>query len=138
MNSIEAHGITQKWNSSGQSQSCAKVEGWKRGREDENQISARSGACMWIFAGAVISKQPEDMVNFKSKLYSFTDAINKTWDFICDAHEWLQQCSMELQECKSMKSLQYDIEVPCIMQWRTALVLGPEPSERSPDQKLAP
>ena len=33
-----------------------------------------------------------------------------------------------------MKSLQYDIDVPCIMQWEAAVVLGSEPSERILDQ----
>ena len=69
---------------------------------------------MWIYTNALISPRPEDMEHFKSQLHSITDAINKTWDFLYGAYEWTQQYSMELQECKSMKSLQYDMEVPCI------------------------
>ena len=38
------------------------------------------------------------------------------------------------QECKIMKSLQYDIDVPCIMQWEATVVIGSELSERILDQ----
>ena len=53
-----------------------------------------------------------------SKLHSITEAINKTWDFICGTHEWIQESSVQVQECRIMWFLQDDIEVPCITQWR--------------------
>ena len=33
-----------------------------------------------------------------------------------------------------MKSLQYDIDVPCIMQWEATVAIGSELSERILDQ----
>ena len=99
-----------------------------KGREDESQIGARFVACMWIFTRAAISLQSKDKGNFMCKLHSITEVVNKTWDLLYGAHEWIQQHSMELQESKIVKLLQFDIEVPCIMQW-DAVVIGSEPSK---------
>ena len=96
-----------------------KIEGWEKKRQDEHQIGARFGACMWVCTKAVLSPRPEDMNNITHTLHSIAEAINKTWEVFYVSHGWLQQASIELQECKNLKlkSLQYDIEVPCFMQW---------------------
>ena len=85
-----------------------KIEGWEKKKEYENQIGAKK----------VLSPRPGDLKNFIFTLHPTTEAINKTWNVLHGTHEWLQQHSMELQECKNLKSLQFDIQVPCIMQWR--------------------
>ena len=93
------------------------IGGWDKKKEDENQIGARFGACVWFYANAVSSPRRKDMKNFIHTLHSVTEAINKTWAVLHGADGWSQQDSMELQECKLLKSLQYDIDVPCIIQW---------------------
>ena len=81
--------------------SCAvaimeKIGGWEKRKENENQIGARFGVCMWIYSKAAISQRSNDMWNFMSKLHSITEAINKTWDCLHGAHERLQNSSVEL------------------------------------------
>ena len=91
------------------------VDGEKR-QEDENQIGARFGACMWICTQAAISLRPKDMKNFVSKIHSITEAANKTWDFLCQTHQWIPKSSVEFQESRVRELLQDDLEVPCIVQ----------------------
>ena len=84
--------------------SCAvavmhKTGGWAKKKEDENQIGARFGACMWVYTKAVLSPQPKDMNKFIFTLHSITEAIHNSWEVLCGTHEWLQQDFMELQEC---------------------------------------
>ena len=66
------------------------IGGWEKRTEDENLSGARFRVCMWICSKAVLSPRPEDLENFKPT------SINKTWEFLHGAHEWLQQCFMEL------------------------------------------
>ena len=94
-----------------------RIGGWEEGKEDENQIGAHFGACMWISTKAAISIRSKDMKNFISQIHPLTEAVNKTWDVLCGTHAWIQQDSMELQGSHTMKSLHYDTEVPCVMQW---------------------
>ena len=77
-----------------------KIVGWEEGNEKDNHVGARFGACMWIYTKAAMSLRPKDMKNFMSKLHSMTEAVNKTSDFLCGTHEWIQQSSMDLQESK--------------------------------------
>ena len=66
------------------------IGGWEKREEDKNRIGARFGACIWIYN--------------HSRTFAAATAIIKTSEVLCGAHEWLQQYSMERQECEIMKS----------------------------------
>ena len=91
MNSIGACPFEQKMEFSDAVAVMDKTGRWEEGQEDENQIGARLGACMWIHTKATILLTPKDMENFRSKLHLITEAVNKTWDFLCGTHVWTQQ-----------------------------------------------
>ena len=58
----------------------------------------------WAHACGSLPKQQhrydQDMENSISQFHPIKEAVNKTWDFLIATHEWIQQCSMELQDSK--------------------------------------
>ena len=46
------------------------------------------------------------------------EADNWMCDDALDEHVWLSEQTMSSQEAKVLEALQYDLEIPCIVQWR--------------------
>ena len=84
------------------SRSWTKLADGRERKEDEHQIGARFGACMWIYAKAATSPRSKGMEISVSQTHSITEATNETWGFLCGTHEWIQKSSVELQEGKIM------------------------------------
>ena len=89
-----------------------RTGGWEEGKDEENQIGARFGACMWIYTNAATSVRSRHGSAI-SKSHSIKEAA---WEVLYGTHAWIQDCSTELPE-SNMMWIQDDIEVPCIMQW---------------------
>ena len=113
--------------------SWTKLGNGKRRRKMNHPIAARFGACMLIYTKAVLSARPEDVNNFIHTLY---------WDYRCKSARAGKFCieftggsnrtPWSSKKAQFLRSLQYDIEAPCIMHW--GLFWHPAPSERSLDQ----
>ena len=75
------------------------------------------GRAIWsLHVKATISLRSKGKETFISKFQSCTEAIDKTWDFLCGTRVWIQEGSIENQENHIMKSLHHNIEVPCLLQ----------------------
>ena len=78
-----------------------KIGGWDKKKEDENQIGARFGACMWFYSKAVLSPRPDGYEEFHSHTaFCYRGNQQDLGQFFMEITKWLQQFSMELQECE--------------------------------------
>ena len=115
MNSIGPCQVTQKWISPTPSRSRTELEDGKKGKK----MKIRLAHVLELACGSIPKQQCRyDQKTWRiiSKFHSITVAVNNTWDVPYGTHAWRQQGSMELQESHTMKSLHYDIDVPCVMQ----------------------
>ena len=53
------------------------------------------------------------------------EAVNGEWEILFQNHLWIPQISIEIKECNVLQGLNYDIEVPCVVQWRTLWCSAP-------------
>ena len=59
----------------------------------------------------------EREVHFKRKLDSIIYAVNWVCDDSSDQHVWLSVESVILQEANTLEAMQYDLGIPCVVQW---------------------
>ena len=88
-----------------------KVEGWN----EEKWVNTHLAACMWIYTKAVLC-------DGRPWTYQPTLGIiveNVSWvteDFLWE-HEWITETTVTLKENVTLEALNYDIDVPCPIQW---------------------
>ena len=97
-----------------------RVGGWIDGAEEGSQIGARFAASAWIYTKAVIGNEKRHMEAFRYYTMNLImEAIN--W-VLCiyfqDDHDWISEYSLVMQENKILEALNYDIDVPCVVQWK--------------------
>ena len=51
------------------------------------------------------------------KLRSFPGAVNWVCDDALDEHVWVSEQTFSSQEVVVLEALQYDLDIPCIVQW---------------------
>ena len=87
------------------------------GNEREDQIEARFGANMWIFAKALVCNDQRHMERLHDGQVEL-DYRGRQWsmgDSLCGSRYWVPQNSIKLLESKVLESLHYDIEVLCVV-----------------------
>ena len=45
------------------------------------------------------------------------EAVNCVCDVALDEHVWVSELTISCQEAKVLEALQYDTEIPCMVQW---------------------
>ena len=91
-----------------------KLESW----EEESWVGSRFAACMWIYTKAVLCNGQENMQEYKLlKFRSIMEAVNWVCDDALEDRVWVHELTLSCQEAKVLEPLDYDIEVPCLVQW---------------------
>ena len=60
-----------------------------------------------------------------NKMDSITEPVKGACEILCEDHEWIPQNSVVLPENQVLKSLNFDIEVPCVVQWEMFWYFSP-------------
>ena len=111
-----------------------RVGGWEEeDGEQENWVGPRFAASMWIYTKAVMCNVQNHMQNFRIfKLSSIKEAVNGMCDDAFDEHVWVSEGTISLHKTKVLEVLQYDIEIPCIVQWRMLWLSTPTSLNNEP------
>ena len=73
---------------------------------------------MWIYTKAVICNGQENMLECRmQKLRSIMEVLNWVCDDALDDHVWVSELTISCRDTKVLEALDYDIEVPCLVQW---------------------
>ena len=95
-----------------------RIGGWEEGDEQENWVGARFVSSIWIYTKAVVCNGHSHMQNFIiNKLRSILEAVSWVCDDACDDHVLVSEMTIARQKAKVLEAFQYDIEIPCVVQW---------------------
>ena len=87
--------------------------------DEEKCVGSNLVACMWIYTKAVLCEgrrrdPPQDL---QPKLEIIVESASwVTEDFLWE-HEWIMETNVTLKENVILDALNYDIDVPCPLQW---------------------
>ena len=91
-----------------------KVEGWN----EEEWVVSKFDASMWIYTKAVLcdgrGRPPQDLRQMLKNIIECASWV--TEDFLWE-HEWVTEPNVLWKENDILKALNYDIDVPCPLQW---------------------
>ena len=96
-----------------------RIGGWNEGRryEDGSQIGGRLAANMWTSNKAVIRIGEKAHVCLQ-KIGKVLDAGGHQCIRVQENPEWISEFSLVVQEHTILEALNYDTDVPCVVQWR--------------------
>ena len=91
-----------------------RIGGW----EEEHYLGSRFAASMWIKTKAVVCRGAIPHAKLQVlHILIYYDTINWVCDDALDEHVWVSELTISLQEAKVLEALQYDLEIPRIVQW---------------------
>ena len=87
--------------------------------EEETWVGSRFAACMWIYTKAVLGDGQENTQEYlRRQIRSIMEGVNLVCDDALEDHEWVSELNISIQETEVLVALNYDIEVPFVVQWR--------------------
>ena len=100
-----------------------KVEGWN----EEELVGSNFVACMWIYTKTVLcdgrrSDKPLDLESIPGIIVASVTGVTEgsLWE-----HEWITDTNVTLKENDILEALDYEIDVPCPLQWRVLWLSAP-------------
>ena len=54
---------------------------------------------------------------FKRKMMSIMESVNWVCEEVLEEHEWVSQLNISLKQEEVLRELDYEIDVPCVVQW---------------------
>ena len=95
-----------------------KICGWE---DEEHCVGSKFAACMWICSNRVLTggqkPTPEMEVYLKRRLLSIMLCMSCVFAGSFDDHEWVSESTITGQEEVMGKELDYEICIPCVVQW---------------------
>ena len=74
---------------------------------------------MWIYTKAVICNGEENTQEYLMQRFrSVMEGVHRVCDDALEDHEWVSELTISRQETEVLVVLDYDIDVPCVVQWR--------------------
>ena len=92
-----------------------KVEGWN----EEKLVGSYLAACMWINTKAVLcgGRRRDPPLDLQPTLGIIVESVSwATEDFLWE-HDWITETKFTMKENLILEALNYDIDVPCPLQW---------------------
>ena len=92
-----------------------KVEGWN----EKKWVGSYLVACMWIYTKAVLcdGRMRHPPLDLQPFLGLFVERASwVTEDFLWE-HEWIMETNVTSKENVILEALNYDVDVPCPLQW---------------------
>ena len=105
-----------------------KIGGWEGNEDVDNQVGLRFGSCLWIFTKAIMldgSRTNSARETIQRKKNSIIFAVNSVCDKCMCRHTSLSDETLILQEAKTLEALNYDLDVPCVVQWAVLWFAAP-------------
>ena len=91
-----------------------KVEGWN----EKEWAGSRFVACMWIYTNAVMCDGQEPT---QEEMMRNLSTIMESASWVCEDalrdNEWVTEHNVILKENENLEALNYDLDVPCVIQW---------------------
>ena len=84
------------------------IEGWE---EEETWVGSR-------FAAVLCQGQASTQEYLRRRLISIMESVDWVCDDVLEDHEWVSELTISMQENEVSVALNYEIEVPCVVQWR--------------------
>ena len=106
-----------------------KMEGWN----EEEWVGTKLAAFMWIYTKAVLCDgrrrdPPQDLRQMPTFIMESVSWV--TEDFLW-GHEWVTEPNVHWKENDILEALNYDIEVPCPLQWALLWFSAPSSLNRN-------
>ena len=93
-----------------------KICGWC---EEEKWVGSLFAACMWMYTKHVLCDGQETTQDFlKRKMLSMMESVNWVCEEVLEEHEWVSMLTISSKEEEVLRELNYEIDVPCVVQWR--------------------
>ena len=91
-----------------------KVEGWN----EEKWVGSSFAACMWNYSKAVLCDgQGPTREELRRKLSTIMESVSWVCKDSLRDHEWVTERNVILKENEILEALNYDLDVPCVIQW---------------------
>ena len=88
---------------------------------------SRSAACMKICTRAVFCNERGNTQEYLMRRFRpIMEAVICVCDDVLVDHEWVSELTISVQETEVLVALNYDNEVPCVVQWRMLWVFRPQ------------
>ena len=92
-----------------------KIDGWEA---EATWVGSRLAACMWICTEAVLCDGQERTLEYlRRRLSSIMESVSWVCDESLEGHEWVSDLTISVQENEHLVALNYETEVPCVVQW---------------------
>ena len=92
-----------------------KIDGWEA---EAKWVGSRLAACMWICTEAVLCDGQERTLEYlMRRLSSIMESVSWVCDESLEGHEWVSDLTISVQENVILVALNYETEVPCVVQW---------------------
>ena len=95
-----------------------RIDGWTEGGRsgDGSQHGGRLAACIWTHSKAFICNGHNYVEAFRKQKIVLLKPLIGPVQAVQKHHDWILQLSFALQENRILGALNYDIEIPCIVQ----------------------
>ena len=93
-----------------------EVEGWN----EEQWVGSKFAASMWMYTKVVLCdwRGRGPPLDLKPLLTNIMESVSWVTDDFQWEHEWVTEPTVLLKENDILEALNYDIDVPCTLQWR--------------------
>ena len=73
---------------------------------------------MWIYTKAVLCDGQESLQGYLGRrLLTIMESVIWVCDETMEGHEWVSELTVSMQENEILVAPNYEIEVPCVVQW---------------------
>ena len=97
-----------------------KVEGWN----EEKWVGTKFAACMWVYTEAVLCDgQGPTQEGLRRRLSTIRESVSWVCEDALWEHEWVTELDVILEENEILEALNYDLDVPCSIQWGLVVLL---------------
>ena len=86
--------------------------------KEETWVGSPFSACVWIYTKAVLCDEQEihgGILQAKEVLHH--ESVNWVREEAFEGHEWVSELTISRMEEHALVDLEYDIDIPCVVQW---------------------
>ena len=103
-----------------------KIYCWE---EEEKLVGSNIEACMWIYTKVVLCDGQESTQEYlKRWMSSIMESVNWVCEEACEGQEWVSDLTISIQEEEVLVDLDYELDVPCVVQWGLLWLSAPRGS----------
>ena len=86
--------------------------------KEETWVGSPFAACMWIYTEAAPCDEQESTEEYlKQRRLSIMKSVNGVREGAFEGHEWVSEPTISRMEEHVLVDLEYDIDIPCVVQW---------------------